>query len=1480
MDPRALDPHGCLVDDAIAVQIGLRFEATCLQKTKEGIFCLPTSFKIPRTKVLIVMPEWVAAHINPGDVFTVHNFQRTYEENQITLHSKDEFFLPIKKVGNIVDTCALEAYSGIGGWSHGAKLCGLDTKLCIEQDLVTAEACGRSLGWPVLTLNHALYAHRTNALPKEFVLRADVNSKGALYFISLLGLAIWLISPPCQPWSKAGNMMGLQSEGGQAFVATILNASMLGVTMILAENVPGLAEHEHFAELIALIKKVGWKCVLSSQDGLLPLLPIYRTRWLGIFAPDTMVFDPLLVSRAKNTKLPNSIPGRGKFVSIASAGCLQTNIQEWERMAATPNEEAILAMSSPGFLPLNLRTEENMKLKPEAILQLRTKSGRNIMPNVMASNGSQHELPAKLLAKRGLHAFLIQDDGGNRFALPFEIVMVLGYPVGTQLPNDFKYAWQIAGNGLAIPHSALLCFRAHLILKDKSPFKTEWKSTFDLCNDFHANTIDLEDYFVQCEGTWMKLKHKLSVKVTCIPEEDIQLRSPPKHDEDEEYDARPAKHVCIPPTWTYSDDEPDLIIPNPKREDYNLANVALVTMEPVKGSMVAEPPKPLPKAILHLMQLGLMKNGNDQYMVTLIHEKGHWCKQIWKNEDESIRSCIRRALPHAIKEHFVKILLDMEEVSFQTIPKGIHDCEIIFEPTVFVRIFKPTFHTHDLAVQVDLTWTIKDAIGFVASELAVLPSMVTVYCENQATCDDDYVLAYQSVEFTICFKTPNIPMDNLSFCKPHPLSDAKLPDPCQERINPQQMIEKAEDPDFVRVAAVAVDIKWGSIRTVVCQKSWNIEQMLLLMFPNQDIEFPMCLFIDGRQQPRDLSIRNIIDHDNLTVGTFKLSAVKLEIVCKGMSLGSTSPMQSVFIKGPEDNRPVQRQVSSDFTLAKIAAILIAEYKCNTTMLALKGGKTVDPQIIVGNLPTDSTMEFRICALPGGAKNEEVIRNLANVLTKRGVPSEHATERAKQVIGKIPGPEVKAILSKDEQSMWSELKGLANKAQVRLVTTTELKEHQKKMREEKKEKTKPAQKKAKKEMDPRQVTIELAHFKAGDHRLQAIELGAFGPDASGIAMAKPNEAKNFLPRTKLSADPLAMLVLTQEHFDGHVPQLVPALDHKKQPVLVSAVLLNFGDEIVSFQPNVPKADIVEVETATLEITICKQYVPTWNEAINPLNYLGQKLPELRTGVIAAWNLRFYTTDRTQTNHKEADYAHGFLKVPVTQLEPALQRSGQHGVFVQVKGPNKKPDPAYAIVPLHGYGIDESLSLAKRTPNVLGLVLMGQKGTFALRGRREHIMDIRKAALPQSIAPQEGQIPPGATWWYLRSISTSTNCTELSNALKSLQWDATAIRPSGANTWLVCSHESPPSNHLLLNGQYVAVVACGLAGKKTKETAPRSAIVQGNFSMDPEEMEAESVSTSASTRFEDMKNNLEERLNVIMTEKQILLMFHRVKRRFGM
>lgn len=164
------------------------------------------------------------------------------------------------------------------------------------------------------------------------------------------------------------------------------------------------------------------------------------------------------------------------------------------------------------------------------------------------------------------------------------------------------------------------------------------------------------------------------------------------------------------------------------------------------------------------------------------------------------------------------------------------------------------------------------------------------------------------------------------------------------------------------------------------------------------------------------------------------------------------------------------------------------------------------------------------------------------------------------------------------------------------------------------------------------------------------------------------------------------------------------------------------------------------------------------------------------------------------HDVADYIHGFVKIPEDLLLSILPRSGLAGVFLQVKGTDRKLDPRFGVVTItmHGSSLDDVLKLAKNTKDVLGVVQLGHQPVFGLRAKREHLAAVRRCVLPQGIAIQEGDIPPGSTWWLLKNLKASTTCADLTQALQSLGWEASAIRPGGRYSWIVCSQPNlqPP------------------------------------------------------------------------------------------
>ena len=577
------------------------------------------------------------------------------------------------------------------------------------------------------------------------------------------------------------------------------------------------------------------------------------------------------------------------------------------------------------------------------------------------------------------------------------------------------------------------------------------------------------------------------------------------------------------------------------------------------------------------------------------------------------------------------------------------------------------------------------------------------------------------------------------------------------------------------------------------------------------------------------------------------------------------------MKGPFDFKAKSLKLKDDCTVLQLVASFLELHCSNLTILVLQGGKTVDARIQVALLSDQMSIEIRVCGLPGGAKGNQdsLNRKLVDMLVQRGVPDEAKVGRASLITSKIAQSELAAILSQDEKNAWIALKKKANECKIRMITSQELQAFQKKQRKDKpvvksdaatSSKKKPP---SKSQFDPNRVFIDPSHFRCSGVQPATIKVAQWGPDAKDIAIANRADASKLLPVSKLSGDGLALLVLTDQVFDGQQPFTMPATDEHANPILASGVLLNFGDDPIEYKPALPEAVLGEVPTATLEVTILRSLVPKWQDVQNPLNYLGLQLPEIRNDqVIQSWSFKPYTDDRTRCKHDDATYVHGFVKIPESLLTSTLQRSGLAGVFLQVKGPDRKHCPRFGVVAMHGKSLDEVVKQAMAIKDVLGVVQLSQPNVFGLRARREHLAAIRRQALPQGIAIQEGEIPPDANWWVLKNVKASTTCGALTEALKTLGWDASAIRPGGKNAWIVCSSFDPPATHLCLNHDYAAVVPLRNRSDGMNVTSHKPTNVpQADFSMCPEEADSSTVAS----RMSCLKSDLEDRLTTMINDR---------------
>ena len=1082
------------------------------------------------------------------------------------------------------------------------------------------------------------------------------------------------------------------------------------------ENVPGLPDHPHFPLLIQVLDEAGWTVAVSNIDQIYPLLPVMRARWMATCVSKLFQCDPKHVLVAKRIQLPEIVPGVGHDNNMSKFGCMMKELQPWELQQCLPSDDAMEAMSNPDYLPLKHRTFNSKNLKPEEVVQLRITTGFRPLPNVMALQGSQHLLPHDLLLEKGLHAYLLNDGTNLRFITPIEISTAMGFPHNVVLPSEFTAAWKMVGNSLAVPHAALQCLRAHYVLGNQSVFENGVKGPMELCDLVFTTRFSISGFSTIVEDDWMTLqmipaKQPIPDSVpetVLVSDEDCDSHNPKVVSQDPYLadDSPPAKRICVSPTWK-AEAEDLTIVPELSKADFpNCATWTVGTKQPSIGG-------------LDFDTIAIQRPSIEQAYVSvrLLHSQGIWARSDMLQGSPSVSQAIRHFLPHAVQEQIQLIHLNQFPVLFGTIPNDCPTMNIVVKPFCFLRMVKAPWLKHDLPVQVDLTWTFADVISFVACEAAILSASVQIVANGKVMQPRDFVLQNSEVVFQAVIvacganslietKTELHDHAETLKCPPPGTSDVALP----------------AHQGLVRFTTRHP--KWGTVRSVTVPTTSTANEAICLLLPGFE-----------QSNPRFCVNEEVMDsHRN--IGSFPEGNLDIWFDCQKpwplVQVVRTTPFKkhgtpihvcAKDVKGPFDFKAKCCKVPLDWTILDLVASFLELHASALTLLVLQQGKSIDPRTFVQQVGPE-TIDIRVCALPGGAKNniEALTKKLAEILFKRGVLNEDKDSRASMILSKISHSEVAAILTKNEFDAWSELKKKANEHKIRMITSNELKVFQKEQRTEKGGPSKPASssgpaKRPKKagpaDVDPDQVTIDLSHFTCGSDRPLPLKVAQWGPDSKGIAIATPAEAKKLLPISNLSADGLALLVLTDRTFDGKMPFTMPATNSQGHPMLASGVLLNYGDVEIKYEPTLSGASLNEVPTATLEVVIQKKLVPKWNDVQNPLNYLGLQLPEIRSDkVIQSWNFRAYNDERVRVKHENATYIHGFVKIPEDQLITTLQRSGLAGVFLQVKGPDRKPDPRFGIVTMHGVSLDDLVKMAKSTKDVLGVVQLGQQQTFGL------------------------------------------------------------------------------------------------------------------------------------------------------------------------
>ncbi|CAK9068465.1 Putative 149 kDa protein [Durusdinium trenchii] len=1387
---------------------------------------------LPKLTLKVMFVKGIESILPVGTTFILENFALSLEESPVISGALTEGPLLPLVLPKPADRGIAEIFAGIGGWGMATEAFGALPLVSLEKDHATAKCHAQNVMIPMLETKEAITKGLAGELPARFILVGDVFDSRCWIVMSWKRIAHYFASPPCQSWSGAGWQQGLDSINGQAMEVCIERTTMLNAKSLTMENVPSIQTHPDLQQIKKLINECNYVIGHEGIDEIYPVLPIKRKRWMMTILPKGKSLELSTIEYAKQVKFPTCLPVFGARNSLALARAFNDHILPWEQEALKPSADAMELAKDRSLLPRHMLNGPTISSQEE-VIKRRTIGQWEPVPSLMSCYGGQHELPRDLLKHHGLHSWFVKDGEHIRYLSPFEGAFALGFSSKLILPADFRSAHRLIGNAISFAHSTLQTWRTHLLLGQDSPFRTDVLGISDLVDLIFDRTGRFGDNVVVKDGSFARLAFPGAAERKRSPTEEV--------DSSEDSQPKRARSLDISPTVPFEvigmdPCEVDLAMPYLKPSDLQAVSVAarLYTQPLDQGAFEEGSQEFLPVEHLNSWEQGRLVQVANMIPCQLLHEQKIWTEFVWLPKDTNIGFAIQQALPHSLECHFNIIQHDIAEVGFHDPVNPEQPCTIFLDTVKIDRLVSPTFTQDSLLVSVDVCWKFSDLIAYVASQCGVLPSKVVILDDHAPMPDAAFVLQQLTTSFKAALVTSPLDTRQLMPKKFCDFAKTKEVTIAGVKVSNPMHTDNAVPADSAAVRFAARNPHWGSIRSIAINKQESVSKLVLMLFPDFLDSIPNVTAESALIDPSD-PVEALIAKPKLEVhfeGFKPWPVTDLEFLLPFGQPTTNDPAYLVplWVQGPFDYRAKRVQVDKEWTLTKLAASYLVLHRSNLTMIVLQHGKPLDPRQTIQHVCSDHEIQIRVCALPGGAKSEDLVKFLEPLLMKRGVPGDAVKARVQSVLAKLDHATIRAHMHDDAQTFWGYLKQWANDAKLRLITPDELKAQKKAGRAEARvqaasSSASPAVQKFQ-EASTQQVVIDTSHFLANGLQVPKIDINAFAPDSTGIAVVSPSEALKCMPVRSLSVQPLALVVLTIS-------------------------LLG-----VEFQHKLPQTKLVETPVVVLELMIRKDLVNDWNEVQSPLAYLGLHIPEMRKdAVIEAWSIAPYDKHRWKSKHDYADYIHGFCKVRLAVADDILKRSGVAGIFLAPKTPDKKRDLAYSLIQIPGKSLDEVVSLSKDVAKTLGVVECA--ANYAIRTRREHIHEVRAKILPQSVAIQEGLVQSDADWFLLKGLRNQTTHENLTAVLQTMGWkEVHAVRPTRGGAWLLNAKSEPPFMYFQINDTYVSVVKLD-----KKNTGPKTHIDKDVHYQVVHATPSHTPTSTTSTRIDE----LQERLTNIINDK---------------
>lgn len=727
--------------------------------------------------------RWVDALI-VGDIVTVHNPTARMIEDEMHIYAmpNEDSFIFIQHSPHRGKVQMAEVFAGIAGWSRACEIYGEEVAFFVENDERTARMCAKQQRCEMLKPEVFIQRALEGRLPERAVVLGDVNDPAVWTALCLGNVGTILASPPCQPWSSRAKCTGLNSPDGQLLPAVGRWSGKTRMALLLVENVAGLPKHPDYSKTIKYIEGCGFQLALHGVFQIHKVMPVQRSRWLATFVHSRIQLQPNRMQLAQSISYNDrAFTEVCRSPSMSDADVMHVNMSNDERMRLNIPDDAMTMLGDYNLAPAWIQTEASSR-EPQHVLQARVIPSDSPVAGIMARYGGQHLLPLDLLRSKGLLTPLTVDACGVRYFSPWEFLSALGYDDRVVISSSLPHAWQMSGNGISVAHGWLLLHKTHTLLGGLSPFHPKG-TVQEQVVQFQQEAIKMSCYVTMQEGDFWYLYRK-DWEPPC---KRIRI----------DQDISPTLPFCIKPEEVIATREWDRM---PEFLWMNDPRTVAVQGKEYEGSLV-----------------------------TLLHEQKHWIMHVNVANHCSVADIFIKGMPHVKDHHLDVIWQDGTVVQWDQNILCDSDTILVFAPKAFRIICVEESLPKTIEVFVDTTWTAKTAIAYCAVNMGCNPDVLSLNNGPTMLRDQDFLCAYETVEWKLKFKART----------PHYVDWS----PCVAAITDEGMIPCTNSTK----RWVARHPTKKTIRTIAVDDTMSVRTMVQTMFPDLHANTPWKVYANSLQ---------------------------------------------------------------------------------------------------------------------------------------------------------------------------------------------------------------------------------------------------------------------------------------------------------------------------------------------------------------------------------------------------------------------------------------------------------------------------------------------------------------------------------------------------------------------------------------------------------------------------------------------------------